>query len=437
MRAIQIATISLALFFSFFISFALINFESFNWGLQASWFFWLIFIVLYTPNLVWSRTSIFVFFKLNNTRYVIYIFLSILFITVISWVLQHLGAILTPIIDDDNSGISRSIAHTIYIVFYFMVFIYCRHFFLCNEKLIRPFFKLLYLYPFVVISLWGGYQALSTYGLVGYSDILNNNLSTGFTYLRFVDSNRSSSVFPEPSEYSYYLFFMLPIIFSLRKLRNEGLSRHWYFLLIFLLLSQLFFSRSIALVFGLPISLYVLLRVVFHRGLSKTIIYLLFLVPFATIFFLGALGDRVISVFSGDDGSALDRLQGFSQAIELFISSPFFGFGFGFTRGMDLISFLLASTGFLGSFILFLQFYKLLAGPAITYRANVLRWSVILLFATSSLSNNILDHIFIWVILAYYCAVSDVKLKRRLPSKSVNALMSYNSTSTEIRPFKM
>jgi len=432
MRAIQIFTITLALFFSFFISFALINFESINWGLQASWFFWLIFIIFYTPSLIISRKSVFGLMKLSHTRRVIYIFLTILLITVTSWILQYLGAIQPPDIDDGYSGISRSISHTIYIVFYFLVFVYCRHFFLCNEKLIKRHFNFLYVYPFVFITLWGLYQAMSTYGFVNYSDILNNNLSTGFTYLRFVDSNRSSSVFPEPSEYSYYLFFILPIIFSLRKLGNESVGRFWYFSLIFLLLSQLFFSRSIALIFGLPISVYVLLRVVFNKDLSRTIIYFIFLVPLGAIFFLVALGDRVGSLFSGDDGSAIDRLLGFYQAIELFEFSPFFGFGFGFTRGMDLISFLLASTGFLGFFILFFFFYKLLTGPAISYQANVFRWSVILLFATSSLSNNILDHIFIWVVLAYYCAVSDVKLKGVLRLPNIPAHMSHKYSSSVI-----
>jgi hypothetical protein len=424
MRAIQIFTITLALFFSFFISFALFNFESVNWGLQASWFFWLFFIFVYTPNFILSKISVFSFLMLSNTGRVIYIIFTILLITVLSWVLQNLGAIQYENMDGDNSGMSRSIIHSIYLLFYFVVFMYCRHFFACNKKLIRHFYKYLCIYPFVFISLWGGYQVLSTYGFVKYIDILNNNLSTGFTYLRFVDSNRSSSVFPEPSEYSYYLFFMLPIIFSLRRLDYENVGRLWYFSLIILLLSQLFFSRSIALIFGLPISIYVLLRVVFNRPVSRAIFYFIFLVPFVAIFFLGALGERVITVFSGDDGSALDRLQGFFQAIELFISSPIFGLGFGFTRGMDLFSFLLASVGFLGVLILFFHFYKLLSGPVITYHANVLRWSIILLFATSSLSNNILDHIFIWVILAYYCAVSDVNIKRRLHTRNSPAHMS-------------
>jgi hypothetical protein len=383
----------LTLFFAFFNSFAIINFDDFNWGLLWSWFLSLIFINLYFyKSFIFSKKII---YDYRNT-YVLKIFGIIFLSSTISWLMQWLGLILIP--RDYDISINRSFGHVGYIFFYFLVYICIYSYLKNNNNKYFIYYKWFFIYPFIFISFWGIYQNLSTYGFFNYVDIFNNSVSTGFTYERFKEDHRVSSVFPEPSEYSYYLALMTPIVWAY--FRNIPFKSNFYIrsILLILLISQIYMIKSLSYFVAFPIIFWVIIRYIENlKGLRL----------FGAIFLAGSVSIILVSltmlsrlelVSSGSDGSIDDRFLGILQSIELFLRSPLIGFGYGISRGIDQLFFLLASVGLIGIFFISKFLYKLLSNEDVPV---FLKGSTLAMFASCLTSNNIFGFLFFWIYLAF------------------------------------
>lgn len=398
-NGIQRFFLCLTLFFCWFISFSVYNFEEFEWGLQAGWAFALLFCVVYMPSIIASRVQYF-----RSETFIIgrRILLIILGSTAISAALLSLGFIFLP----DPDMADRIISHTVYILFYTVVY-YCIYHALCVERLRYWFyFRWFFIYPFGFIGVWGIYQFLTTIGVGGeYVAIFNNNLSTGFTYERFRSSYRVSSVFPEPSEYSYFIALMGPIIWASyrNKIPWNGSSILGLFLVLVWLVAAVTVN-SVSFWLALPVVIYSGISHVEGQKIHVTAIISIFLFSiFVVPILLFSFGQRIIDITTGADGSVIARFDGLIEYLDVFQGSPLFGFGYAVIRGLDAVSFLLASFGILGTVFLsvtiakFIQVVRLNTTP-------VLSGAIVCLIAGCVLSNNVLDHLFVWVLLAVAAA---------------------------------
>lgn len=388
------------LFLAYFISFAAVNFEDSSWGFQVSWLVAGAFCLGSLPRLAlnmhrWRH------FRDKRFCWGLRALLVIFGITALAWALAFAGV--TELPSDGESMTRRSLGHVGYLLFYATVFV-CLYGFLRE----RPaeywtFFRWGTFYPFLFISVWGIYQFLSTFDWIEYATLFNNSLSTGFTYERFKDDHRVSSIFPEPSEYSYYLALMTPLVWAAvrRKLPSEASGGRW--LLLALLITQVLTVRSLSFVVALPVIAYVITRHV--EGIRGPVV-LVWLAIAMTALLLGVgigLAPRLGEVASGGDGSAIERYLGLVEALDLWLRSPVVGFGYGIVRGLDALSFLLASLGLLGSLLLVLALSRYLA--AVTQQASpILSGALLSMAAGFVTSNNVFSHIFFWTVLALFAA---------------------------------
>jgi hypothetical protein len=383
----------LLLFFSFFSSFAVINVPSADWGLQMSWFIGLIIFVLY------PITKRFKFrLQINrNFRLVTGFFFITLLITLLSWACQATGIIVLK--DIDSNLLSRSLPHTIYLTFDYLVYLFLVMYLQgqkYHDKEIRAFIT----HAFYFIILWGIYQWLTTYGILPYIKIFNNNYSTGFTYLRFAWEHRSSSVFPEPSEYAYFIAFMCPFVlcqwFKRKENPSPPFSKHLY-LMITLWVIAVLTCKSMALFLMIPfIFLYVI-------SCNRKITTKFLIESFVGIFIIAGIilftqTSRIANLVAGDDGSALIRLTSFIESYQLFLDSPVIGAGFGSVRGLDLLGFILGTMGIVGLLVFLRLIFKLRADTPLN---SVFIQGLKCVLIVAMISNPILDHLFFWVILAF------------------------------------
>lgn len=395
----------LFLFFCWFISFSIYNFESYNWGLQGSWVVGLLFILIYSLSTAPSLC------KLTNRRFlsVLYLFAIIIFLSLVSYLLQLLDFITTP----EPDSIKRSLGHVGYISFYLIVFVSVYKYLSENSKKYYIYIDWFFFKPFIFISIWGLYQWLCTYDVFDYLEIFNNSLSTGFTYLRFVDDHRTSSIFPEPSEYSYYLCLMAPIIWD--NFRRSSKEKLWYriraIILVVLWLSQAMLVKSLSFVVAIPVMVYVCLRFVEKLSILKTAVTFFAFFSLSIIPIYISMQERLSKASMGEDGSVDDRFIGFIYGLDFFFSSPLFGAGYGSFRGMDQVSFLIGCFGIFGTFLFF---YVFLCYLKQVKNANpVFYGSLISFIAASLLSNNTMDHVFTWVFLAFFAAYNPHMLTQK------------------------
>ncbi len=396
---VQRILLRFTLFFCWFISFAAYNFESSNWGLQVGWIFAFLFCLAYSPKLVTSNTHF-----LRERQFVAgrRLFLVIFSLTATALFLIAAGAIRLP----EAEMLVRTVGHSGYLMFYAWVYLNVYHALRQDSRRYWNHFRWFFIYPFAFIASWGIYQNLTTYGIAGeYLEIFNNSASTGFTYERFRDAHRVSSVFPEPSEYSYYLALLGPIVWAC--FRNQipwngkpGLG----FVLVGLWVVQAAMVKSLSFLMAIPVVLYVCLRHVEGWRLSLKLI-LSFACVSTVMAPLAAIGltERFAETLAGDDGSVLARYDGLMEALDLFMRSPLVGFGYGVVRGLDALSFTLASFGVLGTLALWIalrQFFR-----TVQQRSTpILSGALVCLVAGCILSNNVLDHMFIWVLIAVVAA---------------------------------
>lgn len=382
------------LFFSWFISFSVFNIDSIGWGLQVSWLLGVV-IVSASMALWWFRPRL----ALVESSPVYYIFFTMFTFTVIAFSARLFGIVFLP----PDVDASRVLFHSVYLLFYFFIFLSLHRVFVLHSDRRQVFFKWLFVYPFVFISIWGTYQWISTFDTIPYVWIFNNNVSTGFTYYRFMHDHRTASIFPEPSEYSYYLCLLGPLLWAnFRKKIPEHTGGLLAKTSIFLWFTQAFFVNSLTFVVGAVFVMFSVLRLI-----EKVRLFLL--IPamvlsglmFLSVFVSTGAWTRVLAAVSGLDSSVLVRFTVATDALELASLSPIFGYGYGIIRGIDGVTFLLACFGFFGFFIIILLFlnllYRLKCRAPIAYFASLIPF-----FAGALVSNNIFGHIFFWTILAYF-----------------------------------
>ena len=380
------------LFFSFFSSFSIFNIESADWGLQVSWFIALVIFLFYP----FTTKFVYKFPNNYNFRLVTCYFFSIIVLTIIAWILLSNGFITTQEYTVEEL-MGRSVPHLFYFIFDYLVYVHL----VCylnekknHEKLIRIFIT----YTFYFIVFWGIYQWLTTFDILPYWEVFNNNLSTGFTYLRFVEAHRSSSVFPEPSEYAYFLGFMLPFVFVQWFYRKKIMvySNHPWFMFV-VWLAAVAMCQSMSLFIVLPFMfLYVYSRYV--KLTPKVLLGGGIALLFVICGVIAIESERIMQVYAGEDGSAIIRYNAFISSYELFFKSPLVGVGFGAIRGLDLLGFLLGTTGIIGTilFCFMVLKFKIYSSCNLIFIQGLKSVLIVTL-----ISNPVMDHLFIWIIFAF------------------------------------
>jgi len=323
-------------------------------------------------------------------------FITIIFTTIISWILQH-----EKIINLNNSTelITRSIPHTIYILFEFFVFIFIS-IYLQNKQVHNNDIKVFITYSFYFISIWGIYQWATTFDIIPYWEIFNNSSSTGFTYLRFKEAHRTASVFPEPSEYGYYLSFLFPFIIHLWYKPEECIcySKHRKRIIILWIISVVL-CRSMSMFITLPFIYFFIIKK-YCKFTAKKLIAIIIIIAIGIFIIYTIEKDRLNNLFIGNDDSAIIRFNEFLKGYNMFIESPIIGGGFGAIRGLDLLSFCLSTTGIIGTLYLIYILIKIKENTKIN---KLFKDGMYCMVAISLISNPILDSLFFWVILAFMC----------------------------------
>lgn len=382
---------NLLFFFVFFVSFCIINIPSIDWGLQTSWFI-AILIFLFYPLYKKGKIK---FVITTNFRVVSIYFTVVVLCTILSVISQKIGFIHFEDIDSSEL-LSRCITHTIYLVFEYILYIYI-YIYIQNKYVYLDSLKYFIVYPFFFITLWGIYQWITTFDVVPYLDIFNNSLSTKFTYLRFKEAHRTASVFPEPSEYAYFLAFMLPFAAKLYYDRKNVLFIRHSKLFIGLLILSIILCRSMSLFIVLPFILIYVLRDYLKLKITHVVI-LVFILLVSIVGVIYLESDRLMDVMRGDDGSAIIRYDAFIETISLFQESPLIGAGFGAVRGLDLLSFLLGTTGIIGT----IAFWKMIFSLRTYTELNGLFLKGLkCMIVVALISNPIIDLTFFWPILAF------------------------------------
>jgi len=378
-------------FFIFFVSFCIINIPSLDWGLQVSWFIAILIFILY-PFYKLGRVKI----KWTyNFRLVSTYFLIILINTIISLFLIDKKILVFNEVETIEI-VGRSSTHIVYVVFEYIMYLYI-YIYLYNSKNHILDLKYFITIPAIFITLWGIYQWLTTFDIFPYIDIFNNSLSTKFTYLRFKATHRTASVFPEPSEYAYFLAFMMP--FAFKAIRNRifipYITQPKSFA--YLIFSSVILCQSMSLFCVIPLIIIYLLRQDIRLTPKKIFtLSIISLLVVSIVLFIAS--DRVTAIMSGDDGSAITRYDAFLETIDLFTNSPIIGAGFGAVRGLDLLSFLLGTTGIIGTISFFYLIFKL---RPYTKTNSLFIDGLRCMIIVALISNPIIDLTFFWPILAF------------------------------------
>lgn len=384
----------LFLFFCFFISFAVINFPSSQWGLQMSWALGIIMLFMF-PLIIGCKFCI---GDWHNFKLISFFFILLVINSLISWILQYKGLIVFKELDRVEL-LSRSFPHCIYLTYEYLLYIFLVAF-LSKKSRQHIAINWFIVYPFYIITIYGVYQWLTTFNIVPYTEIFNNNASTGFTYLRFKAEHRSCSVFPEPSEYAYYLGFLLPFILSPYYNKNKDDVPVFFKqtkISLLLYVFAVFSTGSMSLFAVLPIIFMIVARS-FIKLSTKFYFYIIGICFVILGAILALQGDRIIEMMTGNDGSAITRLKAFEDTLNLFIGSPIIGGGFGAVRGLDLLSFLLGTTGIIGTGYFLFMIYKI---KSKTYTNKIFKCGLICMIIVALMSNPIIDHTFFWPILAF------------------------------------
>lgn len=362
-----------------------------DWGLQVSWFIALLIFIFYPV----SKYGKFRYVITSNFKHVSIYFFIVITLTLVSILLRKWGVIqLTE--SNESNLLSRSISHTVYLIFEYLLFVYI-YVYLQDEKNHLGSLRFFISYPFFFITIWGIYQWLTTFDLLSYIDVFNNSLSTKFTYLRFKDAHRTASVFPEPSEYAYFLSFMIPFAIHLYYKPKSliFISKSKYFII--LLAISIILCASMSLFLVLPIILIYALRDYVKFKLKHFFLMISLLgIVLAGIIFLQ--NDRILDILGGNDGSAIIRYEAFEETLSLFKASPFLGVGFGAVRGLDLFSFLLGTTGIVGTLAFFKMIISLKAYSSIN---SLFLKALKCMLIVALISNPIIDLTFFWPILAF------------------------------------
>ena len=139
---------------------------------------------------------------------------------------------------------------------------------------------------------------------------------------------RAMGFFYNPNEFGLTIVIVITVLLFLYF--SQMVKRKFIIVLVFLLVPPLLFSYSRNAWVCLVISV-ILLAKKFADKKHRTIIYMLtvsvMLVLFAILFSVSEFRERLLSLFSGSDASALGRFAVIASSYETWLSKPFMGIG--------------------------------------------------------------------------------------------------------------
>lgn len=382
------------LFFSFFTCLAVFNISTVTWGLQFSWFLGIIFLIL-------MLLILFIKSKIIITRKFKYFLLFIIYFLISTFL--SLFLLNQNILNlNENFDISqltiRSVTHSIYLIFNFLVAIAIYVYYQKRQNF-DDILKYFIAYPSIVIMIIGVYGYLATFNLVPIDTFLHNNLSLGYTFERFKSDHRTASVFAEPSHYGEYLAFLLPFMYAYYKKTIKLFSYVLRIPILLLYISQIIMIQSMSFYLILPILLLISYFSVNNKRFKfKYLIYTLPMLFIVVILIITFMFSRINSMVSGEDGSFIVRFGQFLDAIELFLSSPLIGVGYGAIRGVDSFSTLLATFGLIGVFVFIIFIKSLYYG--LNHLQKIIYFGLISTFITSLVADGITDYLHFWIMIS-------------------------------------
>lgn len=292
---------------------------------------------------------------------------------------------------------SSLITQSLYIIPGIITFAFVKRFY--NEKWDKPLFI-----GITIFALYGVYEFLYFLTFKEFGDFISNrNFGTHDTVklgtqLMTVGSfiiQRVKSLAPEPSMYA---FTVLPFwIYSIHTGRK---------IISYLLLFTMFLTASTTAIIGILI--YYTLKI-----LSINKLKLFFISGFGLVFILIFwdqvylyLDKALISKFTLDNQSGIDRYSFFKEHLNYFLDMNFFsqlfGMGFGFIRSTDFFSTLLVNNGLIG-FIAFtvLFFYPIFAlkNKNKDQRITSLKISIFVIYMSMMISVPEFSYLTIWLFL--------------------------------------
>jgi len=382
--------LGLATFFSAFSATAVINFTSS--GLQPSYYFGLLFIVRVTLDTMLTRKSF------TRRQWQLFggfvLFAVIAFLSIIAIPFDAKALVVRPSGKTEVLKLTKENITQYLYVGYVLVFTGAVALSRLREKEIVRLSRI-FIASGVFVSLWGWLQVVSFYSAVPYPDFLfNNNVSFSQNFeqlIRLIGIKRMTSVCPEPSMLAKFL--LIPTFMSLYAVYNKGFLVPYKYavpLAAFFVVTMVGTTSSTALaavVGGFGIFIFVILyrkRVMTALGVREKpnikglmlfvltfsiLAVIVLVVAFVKIgLTLADLGNLIdILLFNKLDSQSGDvRISGGAGAIELLLSHPLLGVGWGSNRSFDFLSNIGATTGFIGLSIM------IIAHLVLGYRMTIL-----------------------------------------------------------------
>lgn len=284
---------------------------------------------------------------------------------------------------------------SLYIIPGVITFAFVKRFY--NKKWDKPLFI-----SIAIFALYGIYEFLYFLIFKEFGDFISNRnfsehdtvkLGTQLMTIGSFVVQRVKSLAPEPSMYA---FTVLPFwIYSIHTGRKT---------ISYLLLFTMFLGASTTAIIGILI--YYTLRLLSINKLKLFFIsgfgFVLTLIFWDQIYLY--LDKAIISKFTLDTQSGIDRYQFFKQHMVYFLDMNFFsqlfGMGFGFIRSTDFFSTLLVNNGLVG-FIAFtaLFFYPIFSLRNNDKRVTALKIAIFIIYMSMMISVPEFSYLTIWLFL--------------------------------------
>ncbi|MBQ9263676.1 MAG: O-antigen ligase family protein [Clostridia bacterium] len=414
------------LFFMFFVDFSVIsvNAGTNGFGLQMPWFLCMVFVVYYVFSLVRDERKLRIKFSKSIITKLFIFFIAVTIIDLIYDRFIYPRAVVMDTAFTINGMIDRAIPHTIYLIYIYFSCAFIANFlttFSDYDDVLYYVRRYAITWAFFFITIWGIYQFLTTFGLIPYIRIFNNNPSEGFTYERFRNAHRTSSVFAEPSEYGYYLCFMTPIVVSfvmnrtnLFTLRPTKLNK---IIVVGLLFSQILLTQAFSIYVVLPLVLLISFNMLDIKKRTKVIIDIIFAilavlaVSFIAVLIarFGAIGARIEAILNGSDSSVAERFRVLLLGLSIMRGNPLLGMGYGTFRAMDLFSGMLAYFGILGMLVFLWFLWRLHVVAKEDRFTNLLFWGYCSYLLAGCAGNSLFEFMSFWMIPFFIIILSRCK----------------------------
>jgi hypothetical protein len=376
----RMAILCLTIFFMPFTATAVINFDSPSFGLQPGYFLGMLLMArhFFESLLNRSRPRLTHFQRTTFLPFVLFVLVAGLSILLIPF--RHHIYVRRPSGELQYLHVStENFTQFMYLVFVILMMVSiaaCK----LEPAEIRRALRVL-ITSSLFVSLWGWLQLYMHYQGYPYPDFLfNNSVSFMQKYeqkIQFLGFNRMNSVAPEPSALARFLLMPTFLCFYCSYNKGGSVIRPKPALLLgfFFSVTLIFTSTSTALV-GLIGGLFIFLSYILSkRGrLSKKIytlndslrtvfvVFVGFVILPVALFMIATYGvgltmDQIVKfieillIDKADSQSGSTRLGGALQGLQLFMSNPLLGVGWGSNRTFDLLTNLLSTTGIAGTLL--------------------------------------------------------------------------------------